>query len=61
MQKNRRKVKENGCTMDLNEDLSNLRLKESTIEDVCWLKSGIVSLKEPQEGGKLLWDLGGYF
>ena len=48
MQKKRRKVKEKGYMREMKGDLSNLKLKGSTIADISWLKSRIVSLKEPQ-------------
>ena len=44
MQENRRNVKGYGCITDLSGDLSNLRLKESRIKEMCWWNAIMVSI-----------------
>ncbi len=46
MSKKRRKVKGLGCIRDLSGDLSNLRLRESRIEEMCCRKAEMGSILE---------------
>ncbi len=43
MQENRRNVRGYGCIRDLSVDLSNLKLKRDTIEEMCTSNAGMVS------------------
>ena len=58
MHKNRRFVSKNGYKRDLKQSCSNVKLRRGRIGDICWLKSGIVMIKEPQNGEGLGESLG---
>ena len=53
VQKKRRNVNKNGCVGDFKGGWGNMKLRDGRIEEIDWLKSRIVSLKEPQSWGRI--------